>query len=155
MKYYLESLKYYRTVEYTKAAGLLQKAIELDPQFALAYAALGGVYVGMGDQKSHECRKKAFELKDRLPDKERYFVEANYYLNFGERMAAKTIEAYEKYFEYAPHDAGEINSLGYVYGDYLEDYERGLEQMEKAYRIDQAPQILMPHDASLRKAGTL
>ena len=80
MKYYLEGLQYFRAIDYTRARALLEKAIELDSEFALAYFALGGT---PNTPRAREYRKKAFDLRDRLPAKERYRVEANYYGGLG------------------------------------------------------------------------
>jgi tetratricopeptide (TPR) repeat protein len=153
LKYYLESQKYYRTVEYSKVIGLCEKAVEIDPQFALAYYMLDGAYLGSGNMpKAHENMKKAFDLRDRTTERERYLIEANYYKEQGEDAQDKTIEAFTKYLELSPYDAGEIETLGFQYMN-REDYEKGLELMKRAYKIDRSPQYLGALGQAYRPLG--
>ena len=100
LKYYLESRKYFMTAEYSKVIGLCEKAIEIDPQFALAYYMMNGAYRGLRNgPKAQETIAKAFELRDRLTARERYLIEANYYLDWDEKAPDKAIEAFKKYLE--------------------------------------------------------
>ena len=58
----------------------LQRAVELDPNFAMAWATLG---VAASNQTNHkraaECLKKAFDLKDRTSEREKFYISAHYY----------------------------------------------------------------------------
>ena len=97
LKYYLESLRALRTLDGEKVIALCEKAVEIDPQFASAYLMLAVVYEGRGNNsKGRELRKKAYDLRDRLPARERYLVEANYYLMGSEKTTEKLLEAYAK-----------------------------------------------------------
>jgi serine/threonine protein kinase/predicted Zn-dependent protease len=59
---------------------LLKRAIELDPNFALAYAHLGAAYWNVGQGKlGAENIKKAYELRHRTSERERFYIEASYY----------------------------------------------------------------------------
>jgi serine/threonine protein kinase len=141
MKYYLESLSYYNNVEYTKMRLLAEKAVELDPDFALPYLLL---YIAPGPggfAKSREYMNKAFGLRERLPLRDRYNVEGNYYQGRGEDAASRAIEAYSKYLELAPRDAGALQSLYFLYGS-AGDYAKSREYAEKAYRAEPTPQQL-------------
>ena len=147
LKFYLEALKAVRSLEFENAIPLCEKAIEADPEFASAYLMLAVLNEGRGNPgKGRELRKKAYDLRDRLPLKDRYLVEANYYLGGPETTTDKLMEAYERYFELAPEDsvetAGERLSLSIVYTGRFEDYEKALEQLEMAYRGDQSYQTL-------------
>jgi tetratricopeptide (TPR) repeat protein len=137
LKYYLEANKAIRTLDSERAIALCEKAIEIDPEFAMVYLTLAAVYEGQGNHsKGRKLRNQAFDLRDRLPARERYLVEANYYQGGSEKTTDKLMEAYARYFELAPDDAAERQSLGLVYGGRFEDYEKSLEQMEMAYRFD-------------------
>ena len=58
----------------------LQRAIELDPNFAMAYATLGVVYGNLSRTKQQqENLSKAFELKDRASEREKFYISAHYY----------------------------------------------------------------------------
>jgi tetratricopeptide (TPR) repeat protein len=58
----------------------LKRAIELDPNFAMAYAILGTAYNNLTQGTlSRETLKKAFDLKDRASERERFYIVAHYY----------------------------------------------------------------------------
>src|SRR5262249_14380910 len=58
-----------------------KRAVELDPNFAIAYAALA---VALGTAQEHglaaEYSKKAFELRDRTSEREKFYISARYYM---------------------------------------------------------------------------
>jgi serine/threonine protein kinase/tetratricopeptide (TPR) repeat protein len=158
LKYYLEALKAYRSWDIEKVAPLCEKAIAIAPQFASAYLMLAVMHEKNRDFiKGRELRKKAFDLRDRLPAKDRYLVEANYYLNGPEETTDKLLEAYGKYFELAPEDSQETAeerlSLSLTYSKRFEDYEKALEQMEMAYRGDQSHLIVVHFAEAYMRMG--
>ena len=58
---------------------LLRRAVEIDPQFAMAYAYLGRQYASLGEtQLGAENIAKAYELRNRVSDQENYFITFNY-----------------------------------------------------------------------------
>jgi hypothetical protein len=58
---------------------LFKHAFEIDPQFALAYAALGRMYDDIGESDlSAESTSKAYELRERVSDREKFFISASY-----------------------------------------------------------------------------
>ena len=62
------------------AIPLHKRAIELDPNFAMAYAHLGANYSNMGlDDLATENLKKAFALRDRVSERERLYIDSRYY----------------------------------------------------------------------------
>lgn len=82
----LEALKAYSTAWQTQATGgsaaaipHFNRAIEIDPKFALAYAALGRMYDDLGEPElSAENTTKAYELRDRVSEREKFFIGASY-----------------------------------------------------------------------------
>ena len=57
-----------------------KRAVELDPNFARAYASLGMAYYNISETaNAQQCFTKAFELRDRVSDRERYYIETAYY----------------------------------------------------------------------------
>ena len=61
------------------AVPLFRRAIEIDPKFAMAYASLGLTYGFLGQPAlSAESNKKAYELRDRASDREKFFIAATY-----------------------------------------------------------------------------
>ena len=58
----------------------MKRAIELDPNFAMAYAMLGGTYFSLGENGlAAENLTKAYELRARSSEREKYFISATYY----------------------------------------------------------------------------
>ncbi len=83
----LEAYRYYslgvekaQAFENTQAIQLLEKAIELDPKFAMAYARIGYAYAVTDflPQKGKPYLEKAFQLSDRLTDKDKLYLTAWY-----------------------------------------------------------------------------
>jgi len=61
------------------ALPLFLRATEIDPQFAMAYAYLGRTYGDIGESVlSAESTSKAYQLRDRASDPERFFISASY-----------------------------------------------------------------------------
>ena len=83
----LEALRAYSTglhVEissgHAAAIPFFRKAVEIDPKFAVAHAHLGLAYSGMGESVlSAESTTRAWQLRDRASDRERFFIDFNYY----------------------------------------------------------------------------
>jgi DNA-binding winged helix-turn-helix (wHTH) protein/tetratricopeptide (TPR) repeat protein len=82
----LDALKAYSTAWQAQATGgsaaaipFFKRAIEIDPKFALAYAALGRMYDDLGESDlSAENTTKAYGLRDRVSDREKFFIGASY-----------------------------------------------------------------------------
>ena len=82
--YYVESRRYHFRDEYDKAIPLLQKALSLDPEFTMANRALDSAYFNIGDYpEARRCSARTLELlqkhPERISDRDRYFIEQNYY----------------------------------------------------------------------------
>jgi eukaryotic-like serine/threonine-protein kinase len=68
--------------EFAAALPFLQQAIRLDPNFAMAYAALGTEYGNLGQTRLEEENvRKAHEPRDRVSDRERFYIEGHYYVS--------------------------------------------------------------------------
>jgi len=128
-KYYIEAATYHDKGDNRTAITFYKKAIEIDPEFATAYRSMGIAYSNLGyEAESRKYRKKAFELSDRVSDRERYRNEAEFYITRS-KTYDKAIEAYKKLFELYPDDSGGRNNLGRLYTD-LEQWDKAIEQFE-------------------------
>ena len=64
---------------FSSAVPLLQRAIELDPRFAMAHAFLGRIYADIGESTlSAESTRRAYQLRDRASEQERFFISFSY-----------------------------------------------------------------------------
>jgi serine/threonine protein kinase/tetratricopeptide (TPR) repeat protein len=117
----LEALKNY--VEADRARGsnrgdeavaLLEKALELDPDFALAHAELGSIYYWAGNREKGEKHfTKAMGLLDRLTEREKLWIQAIVPAYRGNRDEAAT--KYKIYLRKYPDDSGGWHNLGHNY----------------------------------------
>ncbi|MGI9102842.1 MAG: protein kinase domain-containing protein [Terriglobales bacterium] len=111
-----------------------QRAVELDPNFALAYARLATVYNNLGEsEKSEQYRKKAFDLRNRASERERLYIEAHYYDDSGQ--AEKGIASYELYAQTYPRDPIPRTNLAVEY-DVRGDFEKALPYGLRAIELD-------------------
>ena len=66
--------------EWAAAVPFFQRAIRLDPNFAMAYARLGTSFSNLGETKlGAENSRKAYELREGVSDGEKFYIEAHYY----------------------------------------------------------------------------
>jgi eukaryotic-like serine/threonine-protein kinase len=111
-----------------------KQAIELDPNFALAYARLGTVYGNYGQLDiSEQYRKKAFELKDRASERERLYITSHYYADSGQ--LEKGNAAYELYKQTYPRDITPYINLSAT-EMLLGDFEKALETAKAGIGVD-------------------
>lgn len=99
-----------------EAIPLLERAIEEDPEFAMAHRKLGVSLANTGGspQAIREAATRAYELRDRLTDRERHLAEAYYYSNVT-LDRNREIEAYEAVLAIDPDDGTAQNNLGIAY----------------------------------------
>ena len=111
-----------------------QRAIEIDPNFAMAYARLGTVYNNLGQTElSEQNRQKAFELRDRASEREKLYITAHYYADSGQ--LDKGITAYELYGQTYPRDSIPFNNLAGIYIE-LGQFDNALENAKRAVELD-------------------
>jgi eukaryotic-like serine/threonine-protein kinase len=138
----LEALKAYsigRRVGYAKGdvAGLpyYQRALELDPNFALAYRALAVAYVNTGQTtRALENAKKAFELRERVSEREKYAIAARYYSEVTGELE-KANQVYELYAQSYPRDFLPFLNWGDIYIR-LGEWEKALLETEATLRLE-------------------
>jgi DNA-binding winged helix-turn-helix (wHTH) protein/TolB-like protein len=89
----------------THALPLFKRATELDPEFAMAHASLGRIYADLDQSDlSAQSIRRAWQLRDRTSDREKFFITANYQILVTGNMeeARKTGEAWARSY---PRDA--------------------------------------------------
>jgi serine/threonine protein kinase/tetratricopeptide (TPR) repeat protein len=111
----LQALSAGRKRSYALSIPFYQRAIELDPNFAIAYASLGGAYENLGaDGAASEMFKKAYELRDRASEREKYAISAAYY-SFSTGELEKANQVYEQAAQAYPRDPDPFADLGNNY----------------------------------------
>ena len=111
-----------------------QHAIDIDPNFAMAYARLGTVYSNLEQTElSEQNRQKAFELRDRASEREKLYITSHYYADSGQ--LDKGITAYELYRQTYPRDSIPFNNLAAIYNE-LGQFDNALENAKRAVELD-------------------
>jgi eukaryotic-like serine/threonine-protein kinase len=89
-----------------------KRAIELDPEFAMAYGGLATVYNNTGQADlARQSTIKAFSLRERVTESERASIDARYYLYVTEEVD-KAEQTYSVLAQEYPESAGSLNHLG-------------------------------------------
>ena len=139
----LEALKAYteaRRVQSEKgeaeAIPLLKHAVELDPNFALAYVDLG-IFYGFEINLAAENLRKAYELRERVSEREKLYISATYYTTVTGELE-KAVQQYELWIREYPRDQEAYDDLAVAYVS--------LGQLEKATPGFQQALALNPDD---------
>ena len=118
-----------------------KRAVELDPNFARAYAALGAVYINIEEPGlAKENYDKAFELRNRVSEWERFYIEAAHYTNYGNPVTAAQVCA--DWVRTYPGDGYPHVRLASLYGD-LGQLEESAQELREAVRL--APDSPVPY----------
>jgi eukaryotic-like serine/threonine-protein kinase len=107
------------------AIPFFQRAISLDPNFAMAYARLGTCYFNLGqNSRAVENQRKAWELRNRVSEREKFYIDSHYQqFGIGDLEAAD--KTYERWTQTYPRDPGPIDNLGSNYAQ-LGEYDKAL-----------------------------
>lgn len=137
LKAYNFGLSLFYKGDQAAAVPQFQRAIELDPDFAMAYANLGRAYqvLRMHDAMGDSLRK-AFELRNRASQREYFDISAAYY-QFVLMEIDKTVEVCELWAQTYPSDFTPHRILGFEYAT-LGRWDRSVEEFRKAGEIDPA-----------------
>jgi serine/threonine protein kinase/tetratricopeptide (TPR) repeat protein len=135
----LEALKAYNfgkeKLSDVEAIPFYRRAIELDPNFAMAYSALSTKYGNLGEgEQSAEYAKKAFELRDRVSERERFNITSKYYTSVTGEVD-KLIETFNLWKQTYPQDYTAHNNLGAAYSG-VGQYEKAISEAQETLRID-------------------
>ncbi|HTC54851.1 MAG TPA: protein kinase [Candidatus Sulfotelmatobacter sp.] len=117
-----------------EAIPFYKRALELDPNFAVAYASLGLIYGNLGQASlAAENIKKAYALRDRVSEREKYRISALYYDNVTGELEQAT-QVYELWAKSYPKDPVPPVNLGVIYAE-LGQYEKSLVATQESQRL--------------------
>jgi tetratricopeptide (TPR) repeat protein len=132
---YSLGMKAWSTKGETIAVPLFQRAVELDPKFAMAYGRLGAAYDNIGEVAlSAENTRKAYELRDRVSGRERLYIDSHYY-DYATGQLEKSTEIYELWQQTYPQDLLPLDQLAGIDG-VLGKYERALKEYREILRTE-------------------
>jgi len=118
-----------------EAIPFYRRALELDPNFAVAYASLGLTYGNLGQASlSAENLKKAYDLRERVSEREKYRIAGLYY-TFVTGELEQASQVYELWAKSYPQDAVPVGNLGSIYGN-LGRWEKALDKAQESQRLE-------------------
>ena len=134
------------------ALAFFKRAVELDPDFALAHARLGTVYANLGEGTlASEHRKTAFALKDKVSERERLYITAHYHASV-ENDIAKAADTYELWKKTYPRDSTPYINVGLIYSQ-QGNFDRALESYLKAIELEPGMSIPYTNAAEIYANG--
>jgi len=125
-----------RRGEVAENVSLLKRAIEVDPKFAMAYSLLGRTYSDLGESElGAQNSSKAYELRDRVSDRENFFITYNYYRQVQRNleMTRQTAESWAREYpgDDMPHSfLSGLTSMGTGH------YEKAAEESERTIELN-------------------
>ena len=141
----LEALRAFSLGDQQRAKGrdfdaipFFKRAVELDPDFALAYARLAAAHNNVGEvDQAGEYARKAFELRDRVSEREKLYITARYYdAVTGE--TTKAIENYEAWRQTYPRDHIPWTNLAALYCR-SGQFDKALAEAQEAVKLNRDP----------------
>jgi tetratricopeptide (TPR) repeat protein len=116
----------------------LKKAVELDPNFAMAWATLGVSSTNTGhDAEGVQAVKKAYELRDRTSEREKFYILAHYYTEVT-IDPEKALQVYAEWRQTYPRDTTPYVNAALAYSE-IGQPDKALDMASQAHRIN-------PHD---------
>jgi len=120
----------------SESAVLTKRAVEIDPQFAMAYSLLGRNYDSIGEgELGAQNITKAYQLRDHVSDQENYFITFNYYRQVPRNLelARQTLESWTQRYpdDFMPHGF----FIGFTTPG-LGQFEKGLEEGQKTLELE-------------------
>jgi serine/threonine protein kinase/predicted Zn-dependent protease len=134
-KYFLKGNEEFDKMYYVDALRSFEKAVDLDPEFAMAYFVLGSTQGALGNiQAENEAIKKAKALAHKVTERERFYIEAAY-ANTIERNREARNRFLQELIQKYPREKIAHYWLGVIYRG-ANNYEMAIEEQNKALVLD-------------------
>ena len=121
--------------DYVGAIPFFERAASLDPNFAMAYSRMAAALSNMGEtERSAQTARKAYELRQRVSERERFYIES-LYSNFVTEDFEAGRKINELWAKTYPRDPIPLNRL-YGYYSRLGEYEKALSTTQQNLSLD-------------------
>ncbi len=135
LKAFSTAIKVERAEGWTAAIPSYRRAVELDPNFATAWNDLAISYHNLNQgERAQEYSARAYQLRDRVSERERFAIEAHYY-QYVTGELNKAAQTYELWHRSYPREVAPFGNLGVTYA-YLGELESYLKVFHEAMRLD-------------------
>jgi tetratricopeptide (TPR) repeat protein len=150
----LEALKAYAAADQMRNSGgeaeslpLFQRAVQLDPNFALAHARISAVYNNFGEEdRSFQSAKRAFDLRDRVSERERFYIDDHYYTSIGDIEKQK--ENLELAIRTYPNDSSAYANLALLNDLFYGEFEKAIQLGDEFSRLEPSGPFGYVHTAA-------
>ncbi len=133
-----------RTGNFAEALPFFQRAIELDPNFAMAYSTMSEAYSTTGEMASSaRCIRKAFDLRSGVSDLEKSLIEGDYYF-YGAGDLAEARHSFELTSKLYPRNAY-VHDVLAALSNMLGQYDEGLKEYQEDLRLNPFSAIIHRH----------
>ena len=113
----------------------LKRAVELDPNFAMAWATLGVCYNNTTRlTDSDAAMRKAYELRDRASEREKFYIQGHYYDQVT-LDPEKTLAVYAEWRQTYPRDTAPFDNAALTYMA-IGQHEKAVELASQSMRLD-------------------
>jgi serine/threonine protein kinase/tetratricopeptide (TPR) repeat protein len=134
LKAYSVGMKTYKEKGPAPALAYYQRAIELDPNFAMGYSAVGGDYASLDEVgRASEYFTKAFRMREHASEREKLAITAHFYANVTGELG-RAAQTFREEIESYPREANAYVNLALVYASQGE-YEKAAEIDSQAIRL--------------------
>ncbi|MGB9245007.1 MAG: winged helix-turn-helix domain-containing protein [Candidatus Acidiferrales bacterium] len=117
------------------AVAFFQRAISLDPEFAMAYARLGATDSNLWELNlATENTKRAYELRRKVSERERFYIDSHYHM-FVTGSVEKGRQTFELWAQAYPRDVTPIFNLGELHSN-IGQYDKALEEARESLRLE-------------------
>jgi len=147
LKEFSQGMALHNRLEDGTAIPHLKRAVELDPNFATAYAVLGICNTNLGGGKEGiDYLRKAYELRDRASEREKLYIEGHYYDSVA-GDGEKAVELYEKWHQTYPRDSRPLDNLA-LHNNILGRFDKALAAATTDLQIDPSDAYGYTHGAN-------
>jgi len=129
-KLYLQGFQFLIESQSNQSISYFEKAVAIDPRFAMAYLMTALDYWSTGRMK--ECRanmQKAFDLRERVSERERLLIEAEFYHYASEETWDKAVDTYSKLLKLYPWDLFSNGELAFLYWQ-MDEWDKAIDRLE-------------------------
>jgi hypothetical protein len=131
LKTYSQAFKVLSSNGSAAALPLFQRAVEIDPKFAIAWTYVARMYGDLGEMsRSAEATGQAYQLKDRVSDREKFWITASYDLNVTGNLE-KAQRICELWAQTYPRDFGPHGPLAGMIYPVLDNFKAAAEESKK------------------------
>jgi tetratricopeptide (TPR) repeat protein/predicted Ser/Thr protein kinase len=135
-KYYVEAKRLYEEQKFEQSLKALDRAVSLDPEFAMAYRLMAEDYFYLRNGEQYKkYMSKAMSLLNRVSDREFYMIQG-----FAASSPREAVDIYKKLLALYPEDTDALGELGAEYRN-LEEWPLAARQFEKILSIDNTNEL--------------